>query len=96
MSLITIDELIPYTESLFKLIILAANRAHQLSKGSIEAKVPWNNDKAPIVALREIMAGIILLMSKNNIGSRVKTVNICFNGSITLYNARRAAIDLTS
>ncbi len=57
MSLITLDELAPHTESPFKLIMLAANRAHQLDKGSAEAKVPWNNDKAPIVALREIIAG---------------------------------------
>ena len=57
MSLITLDELAPHAKSPFKLIMLAANRAHQLAKGSIEAKVPQNNDKAPIVALREILAG---------------------------------------
>ena len=57
MSLITLDELAPHAKSPFKLIMLAANRAHQLAKGSVEAKVPWNNDKAPIVALREILAG---------------------------------------
>ena len=57
MSLITLDELASPAKSPFKLIMLAANRARQLAKGSVEAKVPWNNDKAPIVALREILAG---------------------------------------
>ena len=37
MSLITLDELAPHAKSPFKLIMLAANRAHQLAKGSVEA-----------------------------------------------------------
>jgi len=53
---ITIDELTPHTKSPFKLIMLAANRAHQLAKGSAEAQVSWNNNKATTVALREILA----------------------------------------
>jgi len=47
----------PYVKTRFQLVMTAAERARKLAKGSVEALVPWNNDKATVVALREIAAG---------------------------------------
>lgn len=41
----------------FDLILKASKRAHQLSMGTVEAKVDWEKDKSTVVALREIAEG---------------------------------------
>jgi DNA-directed RNA polymerase subunit omega len=43
----------------FQLVLVASKRARQLSRHPEDAKVPWENDKATVVALREIAAGEI-------------------------------------
>ncbi|MES2663495.1 MAG: DNA-directed RNA polymerase subunit omega [Pseudomonadota bacterium] len=43
----------------FELVLIAAKRARQLSLYGKEAYVPWENDKATVVALREIAEGYI-------------------------------------
>ncbi len=40
----------------FKIILAAAKRAHQINKGGT-AKVPEDNDKPTVIALREIAEG---------------------------------------
>ena len=47
----------PYVKTRFQLVMTAAERARKLAKGSVEALMPWNKDKATVVALREIAAG---------------------------------------
>jgi DNA-directed RNA polymerase subunit omega len=57
MARITVEDCLEHVENRFKLVMLAAKRARQLMKGSVEPTVPWDNDKATVVALREIAAG---------------------------------------
>lgn len=57
MARITIEDCLDRLGNRFKLVLIAAKRARQLALGGAEATVPWENDKATVVALREIAAG---------------------------------------
>jgi DNA-directed RNA polymerase subunit omega len=56
MARVTVEDCLKNVKNRFELVILAAKRARQLMRGK-EAKVPWDNDKPTVVALREIAAG---------------------------------------
>lgn len=60
MARITIEDCLGSVENRFQLVLRAAKRARQLALGGAEATVPWDNDKATVVALREIAAGNLL------------------------------------
>lgn len=57
MARVTIQDCLAKVGNRFKLVLLASKRARQLALGGAEATVPWENDKATVVALREIAAG---------------------------------------
>jgi len=57
MARVTVEDCLEKVENRFQLVLMAAKRARQLSSGEAEAIVPWENDKAPVVALREIASG---------------------------------------
>lgn len=57
MARITVEDCLENVENRFQLVILAAKRARQLMRGSVDPTVPWENDKATVVALREIATG---------------------------------------
>jgi len=57
MARITVEDCLENVDNRFELVILAAKRARQLMRGSVDPTVPWENDKATVVALREIAAG---------------------------------------
>lgn len=57
MARITINDCLDHVDNHFELILLASKRARQLARDNIEPTVPWNDDEAPVVALREIAAG---------------------------------------
>ena len=59
MARITIEDCLKYVDNRFELVIIAAKRTEMLSKNPSLALVDWENDKAPVVALREIAAGKI-------------------------------------
>lgn len=56
MARVTVEDCLKNVKNRFELVIIAAKRARQLMHGK-EAKVAWDNDKATVVALREIAAG---------------------------------------
>lgn len=56
MARVTVEDCLKNVKNRFELVILAAKRARQLMHGK-EATVEWDNDKATVVALREIAAG---------------------------------------
>ena len=56
MARVTVEDCLKNVKNRFELVILASKRARQLMRGK-EAKVDWDNDKATVVALREIAAG---------------------------------------
>lgn len=57
MARITVEDCLENVNNRFELVVLAARRARQLMRGSVDPTVPWENDKATVVALREIANG---------------------------------------
>ena len=53
MARVTVEDCLDHVENRFQLVLLAARRARQLAMGQ-EPKVPLENDKPTVVALREI------------------------------------------
>ncbi len=66
MARITVEDCLLYTKTRFKLVMQSATRARNLMRGKSEAKVPWDNDKATVVALREIAAGFDVSDTEEN------------------------------
>lgn len=56
MARVTVEDCLKNVKNRFELVIVAAKRARQLMRGK-PAKVEIDNDKATVVALREIAAG---------------------------------------
>lgn len=59
MARVTVEDCLDNVANRFELVLLAARRARQLLQQGAESSVPWENDKATVVALREIAAGHI-------------------------------------
>jgi len=57
MARITVEDCLKHVKNRFELVMVAAKRARQLSRGSVDPTVPWENDKPTVVALREIATG---------------------------------------
>ena len=58
MARITVEDCLEKVENRFALVLLAAERAHQLEMGLSDPVVPEDNDKPTVIALREIAGGI--------------------------------------
>lgn len=58
MARVTIEDCLVHVPNRFDLVLLASKRARQLLAGA-EPLVPINDDKATVLALREIAAGLI-------------------------------------
>lgn len=59
MARITVEGCLENVKNRFELVLVATQRARQLLSG-LDAKVPWDNDKATVVSLREIEEGHIV------------------------------------
>ena len=57
MARITVEPCLKHIENHFTLVLEASKRARKIDIENHEPKVPWNNDKPPVVALREISLG---------------------------------------
>jgi DNA-directed RNA polymerase subunit omega len=57
MARVTVEDCLQNVKNRFELVIIASKRARQLMRGTSEPKVAWENDKATVVALREIAMG---------------------------------------
>jgi DNA-directed RNA polymerase subunit omega len=55
---VTVEDCIEKVENRFDLVLMAAHRARQISSGS-QITIDRDNDKNPVVALREIGDGMI-------------------------------------
>ncbi len=58
MARITVEDCLAHVDNRFDLVLLASRRARQLVNG-VDPLLPWENDKATVVALREIADGLI-------------------------------------
>lgn len=66
MARVTVEDCLKKVENRFALVLLAAERAHQIEMGVSEALVPENNDKPTVIALREIADGFDIKQLLNN------------------------------
>jgi len=57
MARVTVEDCLKFVKNRFELVLVAAQRAHQLEMGSSDPLVPLDNDKPTVVALREIASG---------------------------------------
>ncbi|MEJ2308678.1 MAG: DNA-directed RNA polymerase subunit omega [Gammaproteobacteria bacterium] len=58
MARITVEDCLEHVDNRFDLVLLATKRARQIAAG-VDPLIPWENDKATVVALREIAEGLI-------------------------------------
>lgn len=58
MARVTVEDCLEYMDNRFQLVLVAAKRARQLVAGT-EPGVPRENDKATVIALREIAEGYV-------------------------------------
>jgi len=57
MARVTVKDCLDNVDNRFQLVLVASKRARQIALGQ-EPRVPWENDKPTVVALREIAAGL--------------------------------------
>jgi DNA-directed RNA polymerase subunit omega len=59
MARITVEDCLEHVENRFELVMLATRRARQMRRFGVDPLVPEENDKATVIALREIAEGLI-------------------------------------
>ncbi|MFS2225317.1 DNA-directed RNA polymerase subunit omega [Pantoea sp. B65] len=59
MARVTVQDAVEKIGNRFDLVLVAARRARQMQVGGKDALVPEENDKATVIALREIEEGLI-------------------------------------
>lgn len=59
MARVTVEDCLEKLSNRFELVLVASKRAHLLQDGTKEPRVPWDNDKPTVVALREIAEGLV-------------------------------------
>jgi len=59
MARITVEDCLDKVANRFELVLVSSKRSRQLMSGNKAAMVDWENDKATVVALREIEEGFI-------------------------------------
>ncbi|WP_088329667.1 DNA-directed RNA polymerase subunit omega [Lacimicrobium sp. SS2-24] len=63
MARVTVEDAVDKIGNRFDLVLVAARRARQLAIEGRDPKVEWENDKATVVALREIERGLVTAAS---------------------------------
>lgn len=66
MARVTIQDCLEHVTNRFQLVLLASKRARHLALGGAEPTVPWESDKATVVALREIALGNLVEKTKES------------------------------
>ena len=59
MARITVEDCLDHVENRFELVLKAADRARKLMSGAQDTTLDWDDDKATVIALREIAAGLL-------------------------------------
>lgn len=59
MARVTIEDCLKNVDNRFELVLTAATRTRQLTMGGVTPLVSWDNDKPPVVALREIAENLL-------------------------------------
>lgn len=64
MARITVEDCLENVDNRFELVLIASKRARQIAMGSIP-KVPVENDKPTVLALREIAENLVSTIDSN-------------------------------
>ena len=67
MARVTVEDCLDHVENRFELVLLATKRSRQLAHGIRDPKLPWENDKPTVMALREIAEGLITTKTIENL-----------------------------
>ena len=59
MARVTVEDCLENVENRFELVMVSSKRARQIAIEGREPKVPLENDKPTVLALREIAAGLV-------------------------------------
>ncbi|WP_432471291.1 DNA-directed RNA polymerase subunit omega [Amphritea sp. HPY] len=59
MARVTVEDCLENVDNRFELVMIASKRARQIATGGKDPKVDWENDKATVVALREIAEQLV-------------------------------------
>lgn len=57
MARVTVEDCVKVIPNRFELVLVATKRARKLTTGAVQPALDWENDKATVLALREIAAG---------------------------------------
>jgi DNA-directed RNA polymerase subunit omega len=57
MARVTVEDCLEGIPNRFELVLIATKRTRQLIAGTVQPSLEWGNDKATVLALREIAAG---------------------------------------
>lgn len=90
MARVTVEDCLENVESRFELVLLASKRARQLVAGK-ESMVEWENDKATVVALREIGEGKISTKILENMALEEKRAREAAEAEAAALEAAEAA-----
>ena len=59
MARVTVEDCLENVENRFELVMVSSKRARQIATEGKEAKIPIENDKPTVLALREIAEGLV-------------------------------------
>lgn len=59
MARVTVEDCLDNVDNRFQLVLVASKRAREILRSGQDPFVPWDNDKATVVALREIADGYV-------------------------------------
>ncbi len=84
MARITVEDCLEHVDNRFELVSIAARRARQIYKYGAEPLVPEENDKATVIALREIATGTLTeeVLNKNDPFGDSQDINWSLNARL--------------
>ena len=83
MARITVEDCLENVENRFELVMLATRRARQMRRYGVDPMVPEENDKATVIALREIAEGLISheMLDSQEVSQEDEEVEVSFDFS---------------
>lgn len=90
MARVTVEDCLDHVDNRFDLVMLATRRARSLRKYGNEPLVPEENDKATVIALREIAAGLISheMLDSQEVSQEDEEVEVSFDFSARFRESR--------
>ena len=90
MARVTVEDCLDHVENRFELVMLATRRARGLRKFGNDPLVPEENDKATVIALREIAEGLVSheMLDSHEVSQEDEDVEISFSFTAGLRESR--------